>query len=212
MKSELRLFRPFLALTLFTSIGADYLSRIVVENDQSGLFDWVGHGALLPHEAYDVLYAIGFAAYYGGIIALFLFWGFGRWLFLLSLLLTIPTGFLGGYLVITPAESGVYAILGIMNAFVLGMAFFSPPVLARFRSNQRLATARGPMKTLREFTDPTRAGVLQSFLKDHEIDAVLLDEGASAWTAGRLLVPVRLAVPVGQAQAAMDLLNQFERN
>ncbi|MBE2181089.1 MAG: DUF2007 domain-containing protein [Chthoniobacterales bacterium] len=67
------------------------------------------------------------------------------------------------------------------------------------------------MKTLREFTDPTRAGVLQSFLKANEIDAVLLDEGASAWAAARLLVPVRLAVPVAQAQAAVDLLDQFER-
>ena len=36
------------------------------------------------------------------------------------------------------------------------------------------------MKTLHEFTDPVRAGIVQSFLKDNEIDAVLLDQGASA--------------------------------
>jgi len=52
------------------------------------------------------------------------------------------------------------------------------------------------MKTLREFTDPVLAGIVQSFLKDSEIDAVLLDQGASAWTAGRILIPVRLAVPL----------------
>ncbi len=68
------------------------------------------------------------------------------------------------------------------------------------------------MKTLREFTDPVRAGIVQSFLKDNEIDAVLLDQGASAWTAGRLLIPVRLAVPFEQEEAAETLLNQFEEN
>ncbi len=68
------------------------------------------------------------------------------------------------------------------------------------------------MKTLREFTDPVRAGIVQSFLKDNEIEAVLLDQGASAWTAGRLLIPVRLAVPIEQEEAAENLLNQFEEN
>jgi len=66
------------------------------------------------------------------------------------------------------------------------------------------------VKTLREFTDPIRAGIVQSFLMDNEIDAVLLDEEASAWTAGRLLVPVRLAVPSDQEDAAQNLLKQFE--
>jgi hypothetical protein len=68
------------------------------------------------------------------------------------------------------------------------------------------------MKTLREFTDPIRAGIVQSFLRDNEIDAVLLDEDASAWTAGRLLVPVRLAVPSDQEDAAQNLLKQFEED
>jgi hypothetical protein len=65
-------------------------------------------------------------------------------------------------------------------------------------------------KTLREFTDPIHAGIVQSFLKDNEVDAVLLDEASSAWTAGRLLVPVRLAVPSDQEDAAQNLLKQFE--
>ncbi len=66
------------------------------------------------------------------------------------------------------------------------------------------------MKTIREFTDPILAGIVQSFLRDSEIDAVLLDEDASAWTAGRFLVPVRLAVPADQADYAQSLLTQFE--
>jgi hypothetical protein len=68
------------------------------------------------------------------------------------------------------------------------------------------------MKTLREFTDPIRAGIVQSFLRGNEIDAVLLDEDASAWTEGRLLVPVRLAVPSDQEEAAKNLLKQFEED
>ena len=68
------------------------------------------------------------------------------------------------------------------------------------------------MKTLREFTDPIHAGIVQSFLRDNEVDAVLLDEASSAWTAGRLLVPVRLAVPFEQEDAAQNLLKQFEED
>lgn len=68
------------------------------------------------------------------------------------------------------------------------------------------------VKTLREFTDPIRAVIVQSFLMDNEIDAALLDEEASAWTAGRLLVPVRLAVPSNQEDAAQKLLKQFEED
>jgi hypothetical protein len=66
------------------------------------------------------------------------------------------------------------------------------------------------VKTLREFTDPIRAGIVQSFLRDNEVDAVLLDEASSAWTAGRLLVRVRLAVPSDQEDAAQNLVKQFE--
>jgi len=66
------------------------------------------------------------------------------------------------------------------------------------------------MTTIREFTDPVQAGLVRSFLLDHGIDANLLDEGASAWTAGRTLVPVRLEVPSEQSAAAEHLLRQFE--
>jgi hypothetical protein len=66
------------------------------------------------------------------------------------------------------------------------------------------------MKTLREFTDPILAGIVQSFLRDSEIAAVLLDEDASAWTAGRFLIPVRLVVPADQIAAAESLLKQIE--
>jgi hypothetical protein len=68
------------------------------------------------------------------------------------------------------------------------------------------------VKTLCEFTDPIHAGIVQSFLRDNEVDAVLLDEASSAWTAGRLLVPVRLAVPFEQEDAAQNLSKQFEED
>lgn len=68
------------------------------------------------------------------------------------------------------------------------------------------------MTTIREFTDPVLAGIVQSFLREHGIDASLLDEGASAWTAGRILVPVRLEVPSEQVAAAEHLLQQFEES
>jgi len=66
------------------------------------------------------------------------------------------------------------------------------------------------MTTIREFTDPVQAGLVLSVLQDNEIDATLFDQGASAWTAGRLLVPIRLVVPPDQAGAALDILKRFE--
>jgi len=68
------------------------------------------------------------------------------------------------------------------------------------------------MTTIREFADPILAGIVQSFLQDRGIDALLLDEGSSAWTGARFLVPVRLAVPSEQVGAAEALLDQFEKN
>lgn len=62
------------------------------------------------------------------------------------------------------------------------------------------------MIVLGEFPDPIRAGIVQMMLKANGIDAVLLDEGASAWTAGRLLVPIRLLVPGDQVEEAEALI------
>ena len=67
------------------------------------------------------------------------------------------------------------------------------------------------MVILREFTEPVEAGIAQSFLNDSGIDAVLLDEGASAWTAVRGMVPIRLAVPDRQAVEAGELLDYYAR-
>lgn len=66
------------------------------------------------------------------------------------------------------------------------------------------------MTTLGEFTDPVYAGLILSFLQDHQIDAVLADENASTWSEARLLVPLRLQVPDDQYQRAVDLFNEFE--
>lgn len=66
------------------------------------------------------------------------------------------------------------------------------------------------MTTVRELIDPVQAGLLQAFLEDHEIEAILSDEGASAWTGARLLVPVRLQVPDDQAEQASALLKEFD--
>lgn len=66
------------------------------------------------------------------------------------------------------------------------------------------------MTTIRELTDSAYAGLLVSFLRDNAIDATLADENASAWTAARLLVPIRLQVPDDQADQAQRLLSDFD--
>jgi hypothetical protein len=62
------------------------------------------------------------------------------------------------------------------------------------------------MTTIRKYVDPVQAGLIQSMLRSHNITAVLLDEGASAWTAGRVMIPIRLAVPDNQVSEAKQIL------
>lgn len=66
------------------------------------------------------------------------------------------------------------------------------------------------MITIREFTNQVQAGLVQSFLKDNEIESILADENARAWVGAPNLVPIRLQVPETQAERAMALLLQFE--
>lgn len=66
------------------------------------------------------------------------------------------------------------------------------------------------MTTIREFTDPVLAGLILSFLQDSGVDAVLLDEGASAWSGSQIMVPVRLQVADEQVEEAARLLIEFD--
>jgi hypothetical protein len=66
------------------------------------------------------------------------------------------------------------------------------------------------MITIRTFDDHVQAGVVQSFLRDNEIDSILADEHANAWAGPRMLVPIRLQVPEEQAEVALALLAEFE--
>jgi len=52
--------------------------------------------------------------------------------------------------------------------------------------------------------------MLQSFLKDNEIDSFLADEHSSAWGRAPLLIPIRLQVPEDQVETAVSLIKQFE--
>ncbi|MEO6847738.1 MAG: DUF2007 domain-containing protein [Chthoniobacterales bacterium] len=64
------------------------------------------------------------------------------------------------------------------------------------------------MITIRTFTDSIEAGVVASFLKDNEIEAVLLDENSGG--LGGFNVPVRLQVDEDKAEEANKLLHEFD--
>jgi hypothetical protein len=66
------------------------------------------------------------------------------------------------------------------------------------------------MITIREFTNQIEAALIQSFLKDNEIDSILADENARAWVGATNLVPIRLQVPEEQVEQANALLTQFD--
>ena len=66
------------------------------------------------------------------------------------------------------------------------------------------------MRTIRTFIDQAEAAVVLSFLKDNDIEAVLLDENSSSYTVARFAVPIRLQVPDQQAGYANALLENFD--
>ena len=66
------------------------------------------------------------------------------------------------------------------------------------------------MTTIREFTNQIEAVLIQSLLKDNEIDSILADENAHAWVRASNLVPLRLQVPEEQVEQAKTLLTQFD--
>ena len=66
------------------------------------------------------------------------------------------------------------------------------------------------MTTIREFADSVHAGLIISFLKDNDIDAVLFDENSSAWAPAKLMVPIRLQVADHQVEQANKLLDEFD--
>jgi len=67
------------------------------------------------------------------------------------------------------------------------------------------------MVTIREFSNEVEAGLVQSFLKDNEIESMLADANARAWIGAQLLVPIRLQVPDEQAERAAALLHAFDK-
>jgi len=66
------------------------------------------------------------------------------------------------------------------------------------------------MITIREFTNQIEAALIQSLLKDNEIDSILADENARAWVRAPNLVPIRLQVPEEQVEQAKALLTEID--
>lgn len=66
------------------------------------------------------------------------------------------------------------------------------------------------MITIREFTNQIEAALIQSLLKDNEIDSILADENARAWVGAPNLVPIRLQVPEEQVEQAKALLTEID--
>ena len=66
------------------------------------------------------------------------------------------------------------------------------------------------MITIKEFTNQIEAGMLQSFLKDNDIESVLADEHSAAWGRAPLLIPIRLQVSEDHVEKATSLIKQFE--
>jgi hypothetical protein len=82
------------------------------------------------------------------------------------------------------------------------------PKASRDRSLRTLAQKY--MTTIREFTNQIEAALIQTLLKDNQIDSILADENARAWVGAQNLVPIRLQVPENQVEQAKALLTEFD--
>lgn len=91
---------------------------------QRELVDLNGIYSVLPTNA--VMYWGLLGVWLGASVGVFLFLGMARALFAVVVLITIGMTPFSGFVVLTPLEATVSAVIGILNGVIVGLAFLSP--------------------------------------------------------------------------------------
>ena len=135
MSREVDNFRTLIVLSLTTLGAAVYVSikGAPPPEEYADLYGWRGYGAvtlgpfgLIPWYAELALVVLG-------LVGMFFFIPLSRLLILISIFLTPLRIAFGGIWVSYPLEDTFWALHWLFFMFVVGMAFFSEPVVRNFR-------------------------------------------------------------------------------
>ena len=139
MTRKLETYRTLVLLTFAVDAFMQYLyfSGATLSNELVRVGEWNGYGAVIGFSGASMLYYAWMFLHFSGLGCMFFYWSIGKWLFLAGVVLGIPGAALSGLVVLTPLEMTLSNLSYMFSVFALGMAFFSPPVLARFRSTAR---------------------------------------------------------------------------
>lgn len=135
MNRQIDNFRILILLSLATLALAVYVSFHAEPppTELQELYRWRGYGAVIPGLVDERLWYVWLALTCMGQLGSFFFIAPARYLLIIAMFLgPLRTG-LGGIWVSSPLEDTFWSFNSVFSTFVIGMALFHAPVVARFR-------------------------------------------------------------------------------
>lgn len=128
-------FRALVLVALVARAASWFLSYQAAELSPEGseaVAEWVGYGASIDGDSLTAFWYGCLAAESAALAGSFFFLRPARWLLLFVMCVSPVLLAVSGIAVLTPIENVANSIYQIVFTFVVGMAFFSTPVAARF--------------------------------------------------------------------------------
>jgi hypothetical protein len=137
-------FRILVVLALAT-LGLSWIVSLNASPPPEQLqtfYQWHGFGAVIPGtlEAYWAL--VESAITVVSLLGMFFFLRYARALLLVAIFMAPLRAGLGGIWVSSPVEDAMFSLHMIFLMFVVGMAFFHPPIRSAFHSRDRSEHAK----------------------------------------------------------------------
>lgn len=113
---------------------------------------WSGLDAILPLDVTSYLFVAWLFLYAMAHLLSFFFVHYARWLLVAVLVLGIFMSVVSGLMVTSPVLGVLWSIHYTIQPFYIGMAFFSPDVVAAFRGDAVRVAAREPFSQAQKNT------------------------------------------------------------
>ena len=113
---------------------------------------WNGFDAALPFDVTNVLFLAWLFIYAMAHLLSFFFVHYARWLLVAALGLGVILSIVSGLLVSDAVLNVLWAVHYTIQPFYIGMAFFSPAILAAFRGDAARVAAREPFSQAQKNT------------------------------------------------------------
>ena len=138
MGKEIERYQALVLITILFEFILQYLyfsgASISVESEAAK--QWQNFGAITSYSTSYILYYSWLLFHLVGLIGMFFFWWPSKFLILISIAVSVFLSATNGISLMSPFENTLYSIASISYIFSVGMAFFSPPVLVKFRQNR----------------------------------------------------------------------------